>query len=215
VGPLCDFVKRYAVYFDDSNVAVSFRKLLEAPWTVPSTAAEKILWQQTVALLEDSAKNVMEHFQPRHIAAVLHITAKYGYETCLLPELERWAEVVAGEFNSQNISNTMWAYVIMGRKPGDRLMGLLEQRAETISGEFNSQEIANTLWSYAKMGRKLGDRLIGLLERRAATISGEFNSTQVQGMKRAYEEMNMKPGDHMSRVIERDTLKRKRSEGER
>ena len=36
----------------------------------------------------------------------------------------------------------------MGRKQGERVMGLLEGRAEAISGEFNSrQNVANTLWA--------------------------------------------------------------------
>ena len=96
----------------------------------------------------------------------------------------------------------------MGRKPGERLMGLLEQRI-AISGEFNSQHVANTLWSFATMGRKPGERMMGLLERRAEAISGEFNLPALRRMKWAYEKMNMKPGDHMSGVMERVTLKRK------
>ena len=38
-----------------------------------------------------------------------------------------------------------WSVMIMGRKPWERLMGLLEGHTEEISGEFNSQEVANTL----------------------------------------------------------------------
>jgi hypothetical protein len=66
-----------------------------------------------------------------------------------LPELERRAEAISGEFNSQNVANTLWAFATMGTKPGKRMMGQLERRAETISGEFNSQEVANTLWAFA------------------------------------------------------------------
>jgi hypothetical protein len=65
----------------------------------------------------------------------------------MMGQLERRAEAISGEFNSQHVANTLWAYATMGRKPGEGMMGQLERRAEAISGEFNSQEVANTLWS--------------------------------------------------------------------
>ncbi len=62
-------------------------------------------------------------------------------------QLERRAEAISGEFNSQEVANTLWALATMGTTPGDRLMGQLKRRAEAISGEFNSQDVANTLWA--------------------------------------------------------------------
>ncbi len=61
--------------------------------------------------------------------------------------LEVQAEAISGEFTSQGVANTLWAYASMGMKPGERLMGLLEGRAEAISGEFTTQEVASTLWA--------------------------------------------------------------------
>ena len=61
--------------------------------------------------------------------------------------LEGRAEAISGEFNSQDVANTLWAFATMGRKPGERLMGQLEGRAEAISGEFNAQAVTTTLWS--------------------------------------------------------------------
>ncbi len=49
------------------------------------------------------------------------------------------AEEKAGTFSAQNISNTLWAYAVLKKKPGGRLMGLLERRAEVVSPEFKSQ----------------------------------------------------------------------------
>jgi hypothetical protein len=65
----------------------------------------------------------------------------------MMRQLERRAEAISGEFNSQDIANTLWALATMGTKPGERMMGQLERRTEAISGEFNSQAVANTLWS--------------------------------------------------------------------
>jgi hypothetical protein len=99
---------------------------------------------------------------------------RYKPKESLLLAWEERAEAVSGDFHSQEVANTLWAYATMGRKPGERVMGLLEGRAEAISGEFNSQDAANTLWAYTTMGRKPGERVMGLLEGRA---KGEHPTT--------------------------------------
>jgi hypothetical protein len=65
----------------------------------------------------------------------------------MMGQLERRAEAMSGEFNSQDVANTLWAFATMGTKPGERMMGLLERRVEVIAGEFKPQGIANTLWA--------------------------------------------------------------------
>ena len=96
-------------------------------------------------------------FGSQGIANTLHSMAKQRYykpKENLLLALERQAEAISGEFNSQDVANTLWAFATMGMKPGERMMGQLERRAEAISGEFNSQAVANTLWAFATMGTK-------------------------------------------------------------
>ncbi len=61
--------------------------------------------------------------------------------------------MISGEFNTKDVPNTLWVSVTMGRKPGQRLIGLLEGRTEVISGEFNPKDIANTVWVYSTMGK--------------------------------------------------------------
>ena len=51
----------------------------------------------------------------------------------LLLALEQRAEAISGEFNSQHIANTLWAFATLGRKPGERMIGQMEGRAEAIS----------------------------------------------------------------------------------
>jgi hypothetical protein len=48
-------------------------------------------------------------------------------EERMMGQLERRAEAISGEFNSQCVANTMWAFVKMVTKPGDRLMGRLDR----------------------------------------------------------------------------------------
>jgi hypothetical protein len=113
------------------------------------------------------------------------------------------AEAISGEFNSQAIANTMWAFATFGMKPGERLMGQLERRAEAISGQFNSQNIANTMWAFATIGIKPGERLMGQLERRAEAISGQFNSQDVANTMWAFATIGMKPGERLMGQLER------------
>jgi hypothetical protein len=47
----------------------------------------------------------------------------------------------------------------MGRKPGERLMGLLERRAEAISGDFKPQAVVQILFWYKNAGRHPPDWL--------------------------------------------------------
>ncbi len=117
----------------------------------------------------------MEEVGPRQIANILHVVAKNRYKTCLLPALERRAEVLAGEFNSQHVANTLWMFATMGRKTGGQVMELLDRRAEVIVGEFKSQEVANTLWVLSTMWREPGARVMELREWRTEVIAGDFN----------------------------------------
>jgi len=84
----------------------------------------------------------------------------------VMGQLERRVEAISGEFNSQEVANTLWAFATMGLRPGGQLIGKLGRRTEAISGEFSSQEVANTLWAFATMGRKSEE---GICTRRTVT----------------------------------------------
>ena len=44
----------------------------------------------------------------------------------MMGHLECRTEAISGEFNSQNVTNTLWAFATMGTKSGERMMGQLE-----------------------------------------------------------------------------------------
>jgi hypothetical protein len=50
----------------------------------------------------------------------------------MMGHLERRVETIPGEFNSQEVANTMWTFSTMGRKPGERMMGYLERRKSPL-----------------------------------------------------------------------------------
>ena len=121
---LCDLVKARGAEFNHVNVVAALRKALEAPrHRVP---------RDIMGILEESAFKNMLNFEPRNVANVLHIMAKkrYNPQERLYHAIEQRAEAISGEFNSQAVANTLWAYATMGRKPGERLMGLLEGRTD-------------------------------------------------------------------------------------
>ena len=47
--------------------------------------------------------------------------------------------------NSQDVANTLWAYVTMGRETREGLMRELEGRAEAVAGTLNAQDVSNML----------------------------------------------------------------------
>jgi len=69
----------------------------------------------------------------------------HPWDLTLIPELEGRTEALAGTFKTQNVANTLWAY-----------MRKLEGRTQALTGTFNTQGVASTLWAYATMGRKPG-----------------------------------------------------------
>ena len=45
-----------------------------------------------------------------------------------------------GKFKAQDVANTLWAFVTMGREHRAGLMRVLEGRAEAVAGTFKEQE---------------------------------------------------------------------------
>ena len=73
----------------------------------------------------------------------------------LMGVLEGRAEAVAGTFNAQAVSNTLWAYARMGREPGVGLRCSLETSLEgrilQVVSDFTSQTVIDTRWTYSQL----------------------------------------------------------------
>ena len=109
---LCDFVSTHAAEFNHVNVSTAFRQVLKRQGIPPKSLT------QALQTLEESALQKMQDFEAQHIANTLHIMAKQRYKSTgpLLLALERRAEAISGEFNSQAVANTLWAYATIDRK---------------------------------------------------------------------------------------------------
>jgi hypothetical protein len=104
---LCDFVSTHAAEFDQVNVATAFRQVLKK--LNPEKGIPPKSLKQALQTLEGSALQNMQDFGAQQIANTLHIMAKQRYRATgpLLLALERRAEAISGEFNSQAVANTL------------------------------------------------------------------------------------------------------------
>jgi hypothetical protein len=121
-------IRSSSAEFDHINVVTALGKVLQAPRRgVPPEVVMKALKR-----IEESALQKMQDFGPQQTANTLHIMAKHRHKTsqALLMALKFRVEVISGEFNSQEVANTLWAFATIGTRPGERMMGQLEERAE-------------------------------------------------------------------------------------
>ncbi len=110
---LCVLINENAAEFNQVNVAMAFRKLLQSRRDgVPSKDVEQALLE-----LEETVLLTINVFKPQQLGNTMHVMAKAHYtptNPLVLEALEQQAESVVGTFNAQNMVNTLWAYATMG-----------------------------------------------------------------------------------------------------
>jgi hypothetical protein len=89
------------------------------------------------------------------------------------------ATAVAGEFNPQDVSNTVWALATMGVTPDEELLRAMQVRATSLAGLFDPQNVANTVWALATMGVMPEAGLLRAMQGRATATAGLFNPQDV------------------------------------
>jgi len=115
----------------------------------------------------------------------------------MMGQLERRAEAIPGEFNSQNIANTLWAYATIGSEPAERMARQLERPGEARYQGSSAAGSCKHAVGVCETGNKAGGLNEGQLERRAEAISGEFNAQSVANTLWAFATMGTKPGDRV------------------
>jgi hypothetical protein len=63
------------------------------------------------------------------------------------------------QFNSQNMSNTLWAFASLNHHPGSMLLKVLQRELVHKLPHFTSQGIENVLWAFATLGHHPGQFL--------------------------------------------------------
>ena len=69
--------------------------------------------------------------------------------------------VVRGDFNPQNIANTLWAFAMLGLQPRKELIAGMMKQAVAVRGDFIPQNIASTLWAFTTLGPQPSQELSG------------------------------------------------------
>ena len=195
--------------FNHVNVATALRHMMMAQnrdmrRDAPQDSRDDAL-QGALQTLEECALRKIGEFEAREVANLLHTMAKTGYrpaQSSLLAELERRVELKASDFTPQGVSNTLWAWASMHRRPAGGPMKALEARVEAIAHTFHSQAVANTLWAWAKLGRRPAEGALAALEKRTEHIVDEFKSQEVANALWALAKLGRVPSERLLCVIE-------------
>jgi hypothetical protein len=116
-------------------------------------------FQELLRLTRDFAEN--RKFDSQHVANTTHGIAKLqeagrlggldGSVDDTLAALEIEAVRVAPKMKPQDLSNTVYAFSVLDRTPGDEAWAALEAAAARVAPEMRPQELANTVYAYAKL----------------------------------------------------------------
>merc|ERR1712003_595293 len=95
--------------------------------------------------------------------------------------MERFEEEIdrkLGDFNSQDIANSIWAFATLGHKPSVGVLKRFEEEIDRKLGDFKSQDISNVLLGFASLDYVPTVRkpaLLSKMEGRVADMSVSMN----------------------------------------
>jgi hypothetical protein len=84
------------------------------------------------------------------------LTVIVGKRRDLLQAMASQAMQRLQHFNSQNISNTLWAFASLNHHPGPMLLKVLQRELVHKLRQFTPQGIENVLWAFATLGHHPG-----------------------------------------------------------
>ncbi len=79
-----------------------------------------------------------------------------------------------GDFNAQDLSNTLWAFASMGRAPPAELQTSMDREVAHKLGEFNAVEVQQVLTAYKKfikLEHVPSGQVLALLDARVRELS--------------------------------------------
>ena len=204
---LCALVAARWKDFNAVNAATAYRSLLlmrtsrdHGQQQVAGQALHSAHEEVQDVLEQVLCEQHVQRFGARQCSNILHTLAKTRRQRpCenILGALEARALEVQGDFNPQNIANTLWAFATLGKQPDDRLVVGLTARAVEMQGDFNPQEIANTLWAFSTLGRQPNDELVAQLMARAVEVQGDFNPQDIANTLWALATLGRQPSDEL------------------
>lgn len=105
-----------------------------------------------------------KEFDSRQLSNICHSLARQQQR---LPEfLSQQIARKAGEFNAQDLSNTLWAFARTSSVDATTTVNVLAREIPSKVGEFKPQELANTMWALAKLNLGSNPAIVGELGKR-------------------------------------------------
>jgi hypothetical protein len=144
--------------------------------------------------------NTMHGIAKLHVAGRLDATD--GSVDAALAALEGEAVRVARDMTSQAVANTLYAYGVMGRMPGEKTWAALETAAVRVAPDMVPQAVANTLWSYATLKRMPADETWAALETVAVRVAQDMVPQAVANALWSYATLKWMPEDETWAALE-------------
>ncbi len=91
---------------------------------------------------------------------------KERWERCALSQI--------GQFNPQNLTNSLWAFATLGVRPSSDFLHMWQAKAAMEMGAFTSQNLANSLWAFATLGVQPSNDVLRQWQTRAAADIDSF-----------------------------------------
>jgi hypothetical protein len=120
----------------------------ERQWLQAHTLALEPLVQQTIHAAECGEIHARGLANVAYGAAVSGLAKTLGE---LFTALARASECRVGEFTTQELANTAWAFATVGRSDPSLFLALAKNAVKRVN-TFNAQDLANTAWAFATAG---------------------------------------------------------------
>jgi len=204
---LCALVNAQWQDFNAVNAATAYQKLLLMRIARDPRRQQDVgegrnsARDEVLAILEPAlCKQHIPMFGARQCANTLHTLAKTRRRppyADMLRALEAQALVVRGDFNAQNIANTLWAFATLGFRPSKALLVGLTEQTVAVQGDFKAQEISNTLWAFATLGLQPSEELMAGTMKQAVAVQGDFNPQNIANTLWAFATLGLQPSEEL------------------
>lgn len=105
-----------------------------------------------------------------------------------------------GEFNTQNLSNSVWAFATLGVDPGHPFLEAVERASVARLHEFSPQNVANALWAFAKL-QAPAPRLFAAAAEHLPRVAHATSPQCLANSLWAFAAAGVDPGEHCAAAL--------------
>ena len=198
--------------FDHINVATAFSKLgkLRASGSFPRNIAADDGFRGLMGLARAMCAD--GRLQAQAVANIIHAVSKMSAAGKLdaadadvqdtLTALEQRVVRVASDMESQNVSNTVYSFAVLGREPGAEALAALEFAVMRVGPDMVPQAVANTAWSFATLGLMPGAEARTALEAAVMRVGPGMNGQNVANTAWSFATLGLMPGAEARAALE-------------